>query len=166
MAAYQALLGNVSVAKPKQRSAPISDSDSEDEIENALANAVRRTSHIAFDAAILDPKVEKRKESIAEIKAERNTKSADSVSANKPQNKLSKNTRKGKFLPSCIHPQKIFVSLSTDMVYHKAQRLASQSTNKSYHSCYKIDLWVRQLVVFLECSPISRIKEIKLFILQ
>ncbi|GBN58566.1 hypothetical protein AVEN_77245-1 [Araneus ventricosus] len=73
-AAYQALLGNVSVAKPKQRSAPISDSDSEDEIENALANAVRRTSHIAFDAAILDPKAEKRKESIAEIKAERNTK--------------------------------------------------------------------------------------------
>ncbi|CAL1270475.1 unnamed protein product [Larinioides sclopetarius] len=93
-AAYQALLGNVNVSKPKQRTTPISDSDSEDEIENVLANAVRRTSHIAFDAAALNPKAEKRKESVAEIKTERNTKSADSVSANKPQNKLSKNTRK------------------------------------------------------------------------
>ncbi|XP_055945474.1 uncharacterized protein LOC129976112 isoform X2 [Argiope bruennichi] len=93
-AAYQALLGNVSVNKPKQKSAPISDSETEDEIENALANAVRRTSHIAFDAAVLDSKAEKRKESIPENKTEKNTKPIDSISSTRPQNKLSKNTRK------------------------------------------------------------------------
>ncbi|GFS96769.1 uncharacterized protein NPIL_412561 [Nephila pilipes] len=93
-AAYQALLGNVNIAQTKQKRPPITESDTEDEIENALASAVRRASKITFDSGIPDQKIDKRVENIPEIKPESSARKMSSVPANKPQNKLSKNTRK------------------------------------------------------------------------
>ncbi|GFY42353.1 uncharacterized protein TNIN_420211 [Trichonephila inaurata madagascariensis] len=93
-AAYQALLGNVSIAQAKQKRPVVTESDSEDEIENALANAVRKTSYAAFDSAIPDQKIDKNVENVSETKPENSARKMSSVPANKPQNKLSKNTRK------------------------------------------------------------------------
>ncbi|GIY27420.1 uncharacterized protein CDAR_52551 [Caerostris darwini] len=93
-AAYQALLGNVNVLKTKQKSAVIDSDSTEDEIEAALATAVRRSSNIVFDTEAPDQKIGKRKESTPETIPESNMKSRGSISMSKPQNKLSKNTRK------------------------------------------------------------------------
>ncbi|GIX98074.1 uncharacterized protein CEXT_420641 [Caerostris extrusa] len=93
-AAYQALLGNVNVLKTKQKSAVIDSDSTEDEIEAALASAVRRSSNIVFDTEAPDQKIGKRKESTPETIPENNMKSRGSISISKPQNKLSKNTRK------------------------------------------------------------------------
>ncbi|GFR16611.1 uncharacterized protein TNCT_658411 [Trichonephila clavata] len=93
-AAYQALLGNVSIAQTKQKRPVVTESDTEDEIENALANAVRKTSYAAFDSAVPDQKIDKNVENVSETKPENSARKMSSVPANKPQNKLSKNTRK------------------------------------------------------------------------
>lgn len=87
-AAYQALLGNVPIQKVSENRV-LSDSESEDDIENAIAYAVRKSSN----ESDLGEVSEKQKPELGKAE-EKQTKKPKLSTAQKPKTKLTKQTRK------------------------------------------------------------------------
>ncbi|KFM67954.1 hypothetical protein X975_13521, partial [Stegodyphus mimosarum] len=92
-AAYQSMLGNVAAVEKVTKTPAISDSESEDDVEHALATAVRKTSSVPPDVISVVQKEEKR-DSIPHIEHETSRRASKSATVSKPQSKLSKSTRK------------------------------------------------------------------------
>ncbi|XP_015910705.2 uncharacterized protein [Parasteatoda tepidariorum] len=91
-AAYQALLGNVSATKKIQKTIAYSESESEDEVEKALANAARKSSSVPTTITVQEEKPDdSHKNDASEPKAK--SEPRKSISLGKSQ-QLSKSTRK------------------------------------------------------------------------
>ncbi|XP_035219534.1 uncharacterized protein LOC118192650 isoform X2 [Stegodyphus dumicola] len=92
-AAYQALLGNVAAVEKVIKTPVISDSESEDDVEHALATAVRKTSSVQPVVTSVVQREEKR-DNVPHVEHETSRRASKSATVSKPQSKLSKSTRK------------------------------------------------------------------------